>query len=130
MACAMVVLNIVLIPKWGIVGAAVGAAVTNAVTNVWYLVEVRRTLGLLPYSRSYWRLLLPVCGNLAVLLMMKATLRAVRPEWMVVVAGVALAYFAFIAIAMAFGLDPDDRLIASAVWSKVRGAFHGAEGNA
>jgi hypothetical protein len=64
------------------------------------------------------------------LLMVKATLRAARPEWMVVVAGVALAYFAFIAIAMTFGLDPDDRLIASAVWSKVRGAFQGAEGNA
>jgi len=29
-----------------------------------------------------------------------------------------------------FGLDADDRLIAGAVWSKVRGAFQGAEGNA
>jgi O-antigen/teichoic acid export membrane protein len=130
MACGMLVLNIVLIPRWGIVGAAVGAAVTNVVTNIWYLAEVRRTLGLLPYSRSYWRLLLPVCGNLAVLLIMKATLKAVRPEWVVIAAGIASAYVAFIAVAMAFGLDADDRLIASAVWSKVRGALLGAEGNA
>lgn len=130
MACGMLVLNIVLIPRWGIVGAAVGAAVTNVVTNIWYLAEVRRTLGLLPYSRSYWGLLLPVCGNLAVLLIMKATLKAVRPEWVVIAAGIASAYVAFIAVAMAFGLDADDRLIASAVWSKVRGALPGAEGNA
>jgi O-antigen/teichoic acid export membrane protein len=130
MACGMLALNIVLIPKWGIVGAAVGAALTNAVTNVWYLAEVRRTLGVLPYSRSYWRLLLPVCGNLAVLLMVRTTLKAVRPEWIVISAGISLAYLAFIAIAMAFGLDADDQLIASAVWSKVRGAFQGAEGNA
>jgi O-antigen/teichoic acid export membrane protein len=130
MACGMLVLNIVLIPRWGIVGAAVGAAVTNVVTNIWYLAEVRRTLGLLPYGRSYLRLLLPVCGNLAVLLIMKATLKAVRPEWVVIAAGLASAYVAFIAIAMAFGLDADDRLIASAVWSKVRGALPGAEGNA
>ena len=130
MACGMLALNVVLIPRWGIVGAAVGAAVTNAVTNIWYLAEVRRSLGLLPYSRSYWRLLLPVCGNLAVLLIMKATLKAVRPEWVVIAAGLASAYVAFIAIAMAFGLDADDRLIASAVWSKLRGALPGAEGNA
>ena len=118
MACGILALNVVLIPRWGIMGAAIGAAVTNAVTNVWYLLEVRRKLGLLPYSRSYWRLLPPVCGNLAVLLMLKAILKAVRPEWIVIVAGISLAYLSFIAIAMACGLDADDRLIASAVWSK------------
>jgi O-antigen/teichoic acid export membrane protein len=129
MACGMLALNVVLIPRWGIVGAAVGAAVTNVVTNVWYLVEVRRTLGLLPYNRSYWRLLLPVSGNLAVLLVAKTALPSVRPEWLVVAAGIPLAYMAFVAIAMVFGLDADDRLIANAVWSKVRGALQGAEGN-
>ena len=130
MACGMVVLNLVLIPKWGIVGAAVGAAVVNAVTNVWYLGEVRQRLGLLPYNRSYWRLLLPICGNLAVLLVARRILQAVRPEWLAVVAGLALAYCAFLAIAMLFGLDADDRLIAGAVWSKVREAFQGTEGKA
>jgi O-antigen/teichoic acid export membrane protein len=130
MACGMVVLNLVLIPKWGIVGAAVGAAAINAVTNVWYLAEVRHKLGLLPYNRSYWRLLLPICGNLAVLFVASRTLQAVRPEWLAIVAGLSLAYCAFIAIAMLFGLDADDRLIAGAVWSKVRGAFQGAGGNA
>lgn len=130
MACVMLGLNVVLIPKWGIVGAAVGAALTNVVTNVWYLAEVRRTLGLFPYSRSYWHLLLPVCGNLGVLLVARTILKIVRPEWIVIVAGISLAYVVFIAIAMAFGLDADDRLIAVAVWSKVRGALQGAEGNA
>jgi O-antigen/teichoic acid export membrane protein len=130
MACVMVGLNLVLIPKFGIMGAAVGAALTNGVTNVWYLAEVRRRLSLLPYSRSYWRLLLPVCGNFAVLLMARSILKTVRPEWMVIVIGISLAYFAFIAIAMAFGLDADDRLIAGAVWSKLRSAFQGVEGNA
>ena len=130
MACVMVALNLVLIPKWGITGAAIGAAVTNAVTNLWYLAEVRRRLSLSPYSRSYWRLLLPLGGNLAVLLVVRSTLKAVHPEWMVIAAGLSLAYLAFIVIAMAFGLDADDRLLAVAVWSKVRGRFQAAEGNA
>jgi len=130
MACGMLALNIVLIPRWGIVGAAFGAAVTNCLTNIWYLAEVRRSLGLLPYSRSYCRLLLPVCGNLAALLIIRTTLQAIRPEWIVIVVAISLAYVAFIAIAMAFGLDADDRLIASAAWSKVRGMFQDAEESA
>jgi len=129
MACVMLALSAVLIPKWGITGAAVGAAVTNAVSNLWYLWEVRRRLGLFAYSRSYWRLLLPFAGNLAALLLVRASLKAVRPEWAVVMAGLALAYLAFIGTAMAFGLDADDRMIAGAVWSKVRGTFRDAEGS-
>jgi hypothetical protein len=34
-----------------------------------------------------------------------------------------LSYIAFSVIAFAMGLDADDRLIANAVWSRVRGAF-------
>jgi O-antigen/teichoic acid export membrane protein len=130
MACVMVIVSIVLIPKWGITGAAVGAALTNVLTNVWYLAEVRRTLGLFPYSRSYLRLLLPLAGNLAVLLLLKVTLKAVHPEWMVVCAALLLAYLAFVLIAMAFGFDADDRLIARAAWSKMRGVFQPTQGTA
>ncbi len=130
MACVMVGLSALLIPRWGIAGAAVAAAVTNAATNIWYLREVRSRLGLFAYSRSYWRLVLPFVGNLGALLLIRTTLKAVRPEWAVIMAGLALAYLAFIGTAIVFGLDADDRLIAGAVWSKVRGAFQGAEGNA
>lgn len=129
MAVVMLVLSVVLIPRWGITGAAVAAAITNAITNIWYLAEVRRRLGLFPYSRSYWRLLLPLGGNLAVLLAVRAGLNTVRPEWMVVAAGLLLAYVAFIAVAMAVGLDGDDRMMARAAWSRVRGVFPNAGGN-
>jgi len=130
MAPVMVALNLVLIPRWGITGAAVAAALTSAVSNVWYLREVRRTLGLFPYSRSYLRLLLPLFGNFIVLLLLKGTLSAVHPEWMVIVMGVVLGYVAFIGVALAFGLDSDDQLIARAVWSRMRGVFQRAEVNA
>ena len=123
MAVVMVVLSLLLIPRWGIIGAAAGAAITNAVSNFVYLWQVRRALGLSPYNRSYLRLLLPVTAAIGLLLSLRLGLSAVRPEWLVIGAGVTLAYLAFIGVALAFGLDADDRLIAEAVWSRLRGVF-------
>ena len=127
MACVMVALSVILIPRWGIAGAAVAAALTNVFNNIWYLVEVRRTLGLSPYNRGYLRLLLPTSGNLAVLVLLKTTLKAVHPEWLVISAALLLAYLVFIVVALGFGLDADDRLVAGAVWSRMRGAFQTSE---
>ena len=107
-----------------------GAAVTNAITNVWCLMEVRRKLGLFPYSRSYWRLLPPVGGSLAVLLMLRTVLKQCNRNGSVVAAG-SLAYLSFHRYrAWRVGLDADDRLIARAVWSRVARRTAGGEGNA
>jgi len=53
MAAFMTVANVVLIPVWGIVGAAIAAAITNAGTNAWNLLEVRKVPCFSPFSRSY-----------------------------------------------------------------------------
>jgi O-antigen/teichoic acid export membrane protein len=129
MATVMVGLNLLLIPRWGIIGAAVGAAVTTIVTNMWNLRAVRRSLGLSPYNRSYLQLLLPLAGALASLLLVRAALAVIRPEWMVIGAALVLAYLVFVGIALAFGLDQDDRLIAHAIWLRMRGVFPQEEVN-
>ena len=121
MAGMMVGLSLLLIPKLGLTGAALSAGFTNAVSNVWYLREVRSKLGLFPYNRGYVRLLLPLAGNLVVLLLLRFALSAILPQGMVLAIGLALAYLAFVLIALAVGLDEDDRLIARALWSRVRG---------
>ena len=123
MAAVMVLLSLLLIPRWGIVGAAAGAAITNAVSNFLCLGQVRKALGLIPYNRSYVGLLLPVTATVTLLLGLRFGLKAVRPEWVVIGAGLTLGYLAFIGVALAFGLNADDRLIAEAAWSRVRGVF-------
>lgn len=127
MACVMVGLSLFLIPAWGIVGAAAGAAFTNAVSNLWYLAEVRRRLGLFPYNRSYLRLLPPLLASLCVLVVLRATAHQVHPQWAVLGAGLLLAYIVFLMVAYVSGLDEDDRLIAQAVWSRVRGMMGAAD---
>ncbi len=121
MAVVMVGMSLMLIPRLGLTGAALGAAITNAVSNVWYLREVRSKLGLFPYNRSYFRLLPPLAANLCVVLFLRFALGGILPPWMTLAIVLVSAYFAFVAIALAAGLDEDDRLIARALWSRVRG---------
>ena len=122
MAAAMVLLSIWLVPLWGALGAAIAAAVTNVGTNVWNLVEVRSALKLSPYNRSYLKLLPPLASALSITLLLSKASRF-PASWGMIFIALILSYIAFSVIAFAMGLDADDRLIANAVWSRVRGAF-------
>jgi O-antigen/teichoic acid export membrane protein len=122
----MLALSAALVPLWGIVGAAVAAAVTNVGVNGWNLLEVRRVLGLSPYNHGYLRLLPPAVLMLVVTLALKAYAEVFRHDWLAVGVALAAAYAVFAAAVLVSGLDKDDRLIARAIWSRVRGAFAGA----
>jgi O-antigen/teichoic acid export membrane protein len=125
MAAVMVILSFSLIPLWGIVGAALAAALTNVGMNVWNLLEVRTALHLTPYNRSYIRLLPPAIAALAVMIVAKKYSAAFHYDWLAVGTTLALSYVVFAAIVLAVGLDSDDRMIASAIWSRIRIAFAG-----
>jgi len=125
MSAGIVSFNLLLIPRWGIVGAAIASAITNIIANLWCLKEVHHALGLFPYTRSYYRLLAPVAGSFAVLWLARSWFSAFQPA-VVMGVSVILAYAVFGAIALLFGLDADDRLLARAVWTRLRGVVSGA----
>jgi hypothetical protein len=58
-------------------------------------------------------------GTVAVSLGLRAGFGAIRQEWAVIGTALLLGYLVFIGIALAFGLDADDRLIARSVWARV-----------
>ena len=126
-AVIMVALNLLLIPYWGIVGAALASAITVVVTNVANLGRVRRTLHLSPYNRSYARLAFPFLASIAVVLMARVAVAWIRPGWMMIGIGLVLAYVVFIGTALFVGLDADDRIIARAVWARISSVLPGAE---
>jgi O-antigen/teichoic acid export membrane protein len=126
MTTLTVLLNLALVPKAGILGAAVAAAVTTAFSNVWYLREVHAALGLFPLNRSYLKLIVPwVVSALAV--------AAAEHSWAhghtvsFIMGAMAVAYTLFLSGALLFGLDSDDRLVARAVWAKLSGNFQRVE---
>ena len=127
MAIVVVILSLMLIPKWGIIGAAIAVAITNALMNLWCLAEVKRKLGLFPYNRRYLTLLLPFAITLMLLLLLRRGLAPIRPEWIAIGLGLVVAYAGFIVTALAFRLEADDRLIAQTIWSWIFGLIRRAE---
>jgi O-antigen/teichoic acid export membrane protein len=123
MAATMVALSIWLVPLWGALGAALAAALTNVGVNLWNLVEVRSALKLSPYNRSYLKLLPSLVSALLMTLLVGWATAFLKAGWIMIFAALALAYGAFSAMVFVIGLDADDRLIANAVWTRVRGTF-------
>jgi O-antigen/teichoic acid export membrane protein len=119
MAAAVAVLNGVLVPTWGMIGAAFAAALANAGTNALNLMAVRKALKLSPFSPGFARLLTPTVASALAAVALKRTLTGVVPDWMMI-GGVLLAtYGVFAGVAALGGLDADDRLIGGAIWSRV-----------
>jgi O-antigen/teichoic acid export membrane protein len=123
MAATMVTLSIWLVPLWGALGAALAAALTNVGVNVWNLMEVRSALKLSPYNRSYFKLLPPLVSALLITLLVGWATVFLKAGWIMIFVAFVLAYGAFAAVIFGMGLDADDRLIANAVWTRMRGTF-------
>ena len=115
-----ILLNAVLIPKWGITGAALSSAITNAASNTWYLRELKHSLGMSPYNRSYLRLLPPALASIAAAFILRSTLGGIRPEWMLIVLSGIVSYALLLSIVVAMGLNSDDRIITRALLARIR----------
>jgi O-antigen/teichoic acid export membrane protein len=120
MAAISILVNITLIPALGIVGAAVAAAVVNAAGNLWNLTQVRKALGISPYNRSYYALLIPAGFAAAAVLLLRFSSPSIGRPWLVIALALVLSYAVFCGLAIAFALNPDDRMIASSAWSQLR----------
>lgn len=123
MGVVTVVCCLLLVPKWGITGAALAAAVGNAGSNAWCLWEVKKVHGLFPYNRSYWRIALPAVAALVATLGLRIALRSVRPDIVVVGLSTLSVYAVFLGTVLVSGLEGDDRLIADAIWSRIRNSW-------
>lgn len=127
MAAISVLVNISLIPVLGIIGAVLAAACVNVGGNLWNLHQVRQALHISPYNRSYYALLIPatlVAGSLALLRFWTATL---AHQSLVVLLALVVSYAVFGGLAVAFALDPDDRMLAENAWSQLRNGLRKLE---
>lgn len=105
-----IALNLWLIPRWGVLGAAVAMATAMATLNLVRLAQVARLIHLHPYAAGFRHPLLAAAaavGAAAGLLHLTGAAQAVA-RLTVSVAGFTAVY---VALLIAFGLSAEDRLV-------------------
>jgi O-antigen/teichoic acid export membrane protein len=111
--------NLVLIPRFGVLGAATASALAAATVNVMRILQVWTLEHVHPYDRSFLKPLLAalVAGSIGTVV---ATLWPPRTG-AVVLALQALLIFGAYALAIALlRVAPEDRLVLVAIWRKAR----------
>ncbi len=104
------VLNILLIPRWGLLGAAVTALVIETVANVLPLIQVWFLYRLLPYSRG---LLIPIVGGVAAAaaFLLLSIPFPVADNALNTIVLVLISFGVYLVIILALGITPDELLI-------------------
>jgi O-antigen/teichoic acid export membrane protein len=110
-------LDFVLIPPWGLVGAAIANSSAVVVVNVLRLIQVRVLLEMTPYDRRFLRPalagLLAGAGAWAIPLP-----HLFHGSGLVLGGGLLLGIYAM--LLGIFGIDPIDREIGAALWARLR----------
>jgi O-antigen/teichoic acid export membrane protein len=113
------VLDLVMIPPWGILGAAIANATALAAVNLLRVIQIRRVLGIFPYDRRFLRPLgAGLIGGAAALLLPLAGLDPL-PRLGLRVLVLGAVYLGALAV---FGIDPVDREVARTFRNRLRRA--------
>ena len=116
-------LNLALIPRIGLVGAAIAAAATNISMNLLWFHDVRKRLSLHPSRHGYFSLILPTIVTVIVLALVRTTLQSHMPDIVFAIVGLLAGYVAFALAALRFALDPQDRELAVSAYGRIRSMF-------
>lgn len=111
--------NGLLIPRWGVLGAAVASFIAIVTVNILRVLEVWILEGLLPYRRHLWKPAAAATLSFGAGLGMRAAVVVdASPGAAAVQAAMVVSIYA--GLLLAFGLQPEDRLIIDRVASRAR----------
>jgi len=111
-------LSALLIPRWGLLGAAVSVLITVSTINLMRMLQVFFSFHLLPYNASFAK---PIAAGLAALLA-AVGLGYVLPGGPLSVLLQIVALFAvYVAAIVALGLAPEDRVVLARLRKRLRG---------
>jgi O-antigen/teichoic acid export membrane protein len=123
---ANVVLNIVLIPRHGILGAAIAWAVALGVVNIARVVQVRITLGMLPFDRGVAK----GASAAAAALVAGGVVRLVSQSLAGLIAGALAIGATYLGVLLALGITEEDRVVLRSLRRSGRGRAVREEENA
>jgi O-antigen/teichoic acid export membrane protein len=113
-----VVLNAVLVPIYGMVGAAIATAIAVSGLYIAGLVQVKKILGFWPYDRRYIKGLIALLFAIIILFIQSLLLDlAPFPEILV---SILLSYLTFSVLLLLLGLDNEDKEFIKIIVSKIK----------
>lgn len=118
----LVGLNLLFIPSWGLVGAAVASAAARAAVNLFRLGQVFVLYRLLPYN---WSFLKPVMAGLAALATgwIMRTWVLTQENLLSAAINVAVLVAVYAGAIVLLGLDEEDRAVLSRIGGRLKAKF-------
>src|SRR6185369_7360592 len=114
------VLSLILVPKFGINGAAAAQAITIGLSNWLRLGLVRKYVGIFPWDKPYARLAVPAAVCAIAMLAAQAVLPG--KKWLLELIGIGLAgAIVYVPVLLRFGLTEGERVALRNGLAKVRG---------
>lgn len=120
MAVVSAVLSVLLVPRMGLLGAALATGASIVLVNVARLVEGRALLGVFPFDRSSWKVAVTAVILVGSAEVARRTLDVPR-EWYWSLATLAASYAVAGVLILLLGVSDDDRMVWSSVMAKVFG---------
>ena len=114
-----IILNILFIPKWQVVGAAIASAVSTVLVNILCLLEVRVLLGIQPYNRSLIKPL--VAGLPATMVAISLNYILNLPELLQLIVAGGMLWFVYASILYLLRFPPDDQVVLDRLISRLSG---------
>jgi O-antigen/teichoic acid export membrane protein len=112
----VVLLNVLLIPPFGIRGAAVATSIGLSLVNIGRLLEVYGFLKIQPYQTSLWKPAVAALASIAFGLWIKSIAIPHYGLWVIQAAGVT-AFYAFAMLIL--GFDQEDKLVLLTIRQKL-----------
>jgi O-antigen/teichoic acid export membrane protein len=114
------VLSLILVPRFGINGAAAAQAITIGLSNWLRLGLVKKYVGIFPWDKPYARLAVPAAACAIAMLAAQAVLPG--KKWLLELIGIGLAgAIVYVPVLLRFGLTEGERVALRNGLAKVRG---------
>ncbi len=112
-------LDVLLIPKWGIVGAALAITLTIFVTNTLRTIQVYFIHHIGPYDRSFIK---PIAAAIitSIIVYFLLIISSSINDLVMAIIGTAILWGSYIALVYLFGLSEEDRLILNRLKERIR----------
>ena len=115
-------LNVLLIPRWGVVGAATATMVSVLLVNLLRIVEVYVLFRFLPYNRSFVK---PVVAGLVAAAVSWAVLQVFHTKAHLIYTAMnaLLLYAVYVGMIWLLGLSSEDRAVLARLYARLRTAL-------